>query len=93
MTVFTSGWYCNSSVIGIGGLIIIIQVATDTSVRCIVVIVIMAKNTIVGNGCMSSCERVIIGMDSKSSRLPARVRGVTICAGIRDCQGYMVGIS
>ena len=58
-------------------MVVIIQVASHTCARGIIVISVMAGRTLIGNQGMSPVERIIVIMDIKGRWIPVWGRGVT----------------
>lgn len=73
-------------------LVVIVQVATHTGVRCGIVIPVVTGGAITGNGGMSACKDIIIVVDRESCRFPVGICSMTGFTGIRDIYGCMVRI-
>ncbi len=80
MAAFAIGRKLVGGVIGVGRCNIIGLVTACTGVGRIGVIAVVARRTVIGDGGMSPVERVIIMVNGKSSRRPARGRGMARCA-------------
>ena len=70
------------SVVGICRLVVVVLVTALTSVRRVVIVAVVASCTIRGNSSMCSIEHVIIIVNAKGSRTPARIGGMA-CGTIR----------
>jgi len=91
MTGFTGGWYLQGRVIWIGGLVIIVQMATDANDRC-VIIDPAGMATVAVDCCMSAGKRVIIDVNSKSGWLPPWDGSMACFTGSWYLQGRMIWI-
>ena len=80
--------YC--SMVGIGCLIVICQMASYAGIRRIAVIAVMTGNA--GNCCMSSIQHIIIVMYRECSRLPAGCCCMAVGTGIRNVFCNVIGI-
>lgn len=65
----------------VGGLIVVVQMASDTGIGCVRVVVVVTADAFVRNGCVGSYKRIIIVVDGKGSRSPPGNSRVTIAAG------------
>ena len=90
MAQLTIGRELGSSVVRVGSPIIIIKVATHALIGGAVIIPGMTAETI--DGYMRACERPVIIMYGESSRLPARIGGMTGLAVRPDPDGFMVRV-
>ena len=61
----------------IGGLVVILLMASCACVRCVVIISIVAGHTLVSNNSVGTVERVIFIVNRKGSRIPIWYRGMT----------------
>ena len=80
------------SVVWIGGGGIIGCVATVASVRCVVVIAVVASSTVAGNGRMCPVKRIEIVVYRECSGLPTRGSGVAGGTVSRQAQCAVVGV-
>ena len=78
--------------VGVGGLIVIGQVASHTSVRRSIVISIMTLRTVAGNGHMRPGQHVIVAVDGEGSRRPVGIGGMTGHAVCRNVDGRVIWI-
>lgn len=74
MACFTVGADTDGIMVRICGLVVIRNVATGTGIGCVVIITCMTGITI--NAGMGACEGIVVVMDWKCSRLPARICGM-----------------
>ncbi len=79
-------------VIGVGRLVIIRIVASETGIGRIIVIAVVAGGAIIGNGCMGALEDVVVVVVGKRRRHPARIGGMACSAIGGEAQGLVVGI-
>ena len=77
VAVLAIGTELSGLVIGIGGAIIIVLVATHTSIGCIVVVAIVASGAFIGDGSVRPVEGVEVIVYIKCGRLPIRSSGMT----------------
>ena len=92
MAILTSGWQLIGRVIRICCPIIINLVTTHTGIGCIIVIPVVAGDTIVGNRGMCPDQWVVIIVDREAGRFPAWSRGVTHRTIRWNHERNMVGI-
>ena len=57
-------------VVGVGGIFILTLMASVTSVRCVVIVAIVASSTLICNGGMSAIQCIIIIVDREVGRFP-----------------------
>jgi len=76
----------------IGGLVVIIHMASFTGIGCAGVIAVMANEAVGGNRGMRSSQSIVVVMIRESSRLPARIGSMTGSASGRDRKRHMSGI-
>jgi len=83
---------CNpgSTVVGVGGIVVVGLVASHAGVGRAVVIPVMAGRT--GGAGMTPGKRVIVAVDREGSRAPAGIGGVAGSAGNGYAFGGMVGV-
>ena len=70
-----------SDVIGIGGGVVIIGMATDTGVWCVVVITIVTSRAVVGDGCVCPDKLIEVIVNRESSWRPSWICGMTCFTG------------
>jgi len=73
-------WEVGGSVVWIGGTVVVIQVASDTGVRRIVVITVVAGRTVVGDGSVSAIQLIVVVVNIESCGLPSWLGGVAAFA-------------
>ena len=88
----TIGWELGRNVAWIGSSIVIRGVTPCTSIRCTVVIPVVADSTVIGNHRVCPVQRVIVVVDRESGRRPARSRGMAHRAIGRKAQGNVIGV-
>ena len=76
VTPGTIGRELQGGVIRIGSVTVVLCVATETSVRRIVVVSIMASGTVIGDGRVCPVQRIVIIVIGKSSGHPIGLGGV-----------------
>lgn len=91
VTILASRRETRRGVFGIGGLVIIADVASCTSVRGVVVIAVVAGIAIIGNGGVRPFQRVIIVVNGERGRLPGTC-GVAGRAVRRNRQGDVLRV-
>jgi len=91
MTDFAVGRKLCSRMVWVGSLIEIGQMASDTGARGYIVIAIVARNTIAGNGSMGTGQHIIIIVDREGSRSPC-ILLMTGFAGGGNVDGRMIWI-
>lgn len=77
---------------GIGGLVVIVLVATHTGIWSRCVIPVMTEDAVICDTGMSALQSIVIVVNVKSSRSPSRFSGMTVYAGLRNPYGCMAGI-
>ena len=79
MATRTVGREIGCCVVRIRSCVVVIQVASDTGIRRIVVIAVVAAGTIVGDGDVSAIQLIIIIVNLESCGLPTWLSGVATC--------------
>ena len=79
MAAFTIGRKLVGCMVGVGRCNIVGLVTACTGVGRIGVIAVVTRRTVVGDGGMSPVERIIIVVNGKRSRRPARGSGMARC--------------
>ena len=82
-----------SDVIGIGGGIVIIGMATGTGIGRIVVIAVVAGCAVIGNGCMRPDQLIEVIVNGESGWRPSGICCVTCFTGGGQIQCYVTWIS
>ena len=80
MTDSAIGRKLQLDVIGVGGLIIVLGVASVAGIRRIVIIPVVAGYTVVGDGGMGPVEGIVVVVNGKSGRHPAGLGSVAAAA-------------
>lgn len=78
MAFLTIGRKSRRSVIRIIGLVVIRLVTAVTCIRSVVIVAVVTRGTLIGNGCVRSIQLVIIVVNGECSGLPSG-GGVTTC--------------
>ena len=63
-------------VIRVGCIVVIVRVTPRTCVRCVVVVTVMTRCTVVGNGCVRSDQLVEVVVYRECGRCPSRIGSV-----------------
>ena len=92
MTVFTFRRELGCSMIRLGRLVIVIQVATGTGIGRIDIIPVMAECAIVLYGYVSACNGIIIVVNAKGGRRPAGIRSMAILTIVGQRQRIMIRV-
>ena len=92
MAIGTGGRELGRSVVWIGRLVVIGQMASNACIGGAVVITIVAYGAVVRDGHMGSGQYVIVVVDREGGRGPVWVGGMTGFAGCRDVDGCVVGV-
>lgn len=79
-------------VVGVGGRVIICGMATKTGIGCVIIIAVVAGRTVIGNDGMRTIQSIIIIVNSKGCRLPARLCRMTTGTIGWQIQRNVVGI-
>ena len=93
MTALTVRRELSSFVVGVGGSVVIRQVAAHAGVGRIVVITVVAGHTVIGNSRMRAIERIVVVVVGKSRRCPAGLGGVAARTVIAEAQRHVVGVA
>ena len=78
--------------VGVGGLVVVFQVATGTGIGSGIVVSVVTLHTVVCDGNMCSGKHVIVAVYGEGSRRPVGIGGMTGYAVCRDVDGRMIGI-
>ena len=63
--------------IRIGGAIVIIEMTTDAGIWCVVIISVVAEDTLHGDIDMCAFKDIVVIVDREVSRVPVGIRGMT----------------
>ena len=77
--------------IGIGGLVVIVDMTAGTGIRGVIVVAFMAGGAGIGNSGMRAFQGVIIVVNGKGGRLPG-ISGMTGGAVCWNSQRHVVGV-
>mgnify|MGYP007060900883 FL=1 len=88
----TIGRELRSGVVGVSRLGIIRRMATVAGVGRAVVIAVVAGSTVIGNGCMSAVQRIIVAVNRERSRLPTRCGRMAHRTISREAERYVVRV-
>jgi hypothetical protein len=92
MTFLAGIWDTGRLVAGIGSLVINRFMAAEAVIGSAGIITVVAGCAIVGDGNMSTCQRIIVAVNRESGRGPAWIGGVAICAGIWNSYTHVVWV-
>ncbi len=67
----------SSQMVGISGVVVIINVASSTGIGCIGIITIMATGAVIGNGRMRPIDHIEVIVHIKGGGTPSRLGGMT----------------
>ena len=91
VTGFAIGRELRRNVVGVGRLVVIVDMTACAGVRRIVVIAFVARGAFVGDERVGAVERIVVAVNGKRSRRPG-IGGMATGAIFWDRQGYVVGV-
>ena len=93
MTVLTVCRELGRLVVGIGGAVVIRQVAAYAGIRRVVVVAVVTSRTVISNTCVRAIEGIVVVVVGKSRRCPAGLGGVAARTVVAEAQRYVVGVA